>query len=87
MYTYQANLFELQGFSDPAEGDIIEANDFRNIYNCIRYYARQLPRRNREADFVHCDIRKNGEHYASVSYINGTCAIATSYTCGLMFSL
>ena len=87
MYTYKANLFELQGFSDPADGDIIEDNDFRYIYNCIRYYARQLPRRDFEAGFIHCDILKNDEHYATVSFYYGICAIATSYTCGLMFSL
>ena len=87
MYTYQANLFELQGFTDPADGDIIETNDFRQIYNCIRYCARQLPRTHHQDDFIHCDIRKNGEHYASVSFYCDTCAIATSYTCGLMFSL
>ena len=87
MDTYQANLFELQGFTDPANGDVIEDNDFRNIYNCIRYYARQLPRRDIEAGFIHCDIRKNGEHFATVSYYHGACAIATSYTHGMMFSV
>lgn len=87
MYTYQANLFELQGFTDPADGDIIEDNDFRNIYNCIRYYVRQLPRRNWDNHILHCEILKNGEFYASVSYYYGVCAIATTYTSGLMFSV
>lgn len=82
MYTYQANLFELQGFTDPADGDIIEDNDFRNIYNCIRYYARQLPRR---GGIHHCDIFKNGEPHASVAYFAGVCTITTNYTDGMIF--
>lgn len=85
MYTYQANLFELQGFTDPADGDIIETYDFRTMYKHILWHVRQLPHYNLSETMKHCNIRKNGEPYASVNYFAGLAVIATDYTSGVMF--
>ena len=81
---YRANLFELDDLPSAEWGDIIETEDFRTIYEEIRYCFRQLDRDPRTAKFRHVIIWKDGELYCSMTHYGDMFAVTTDYTDGLV---